>query len=159
MQDKLNGFESGADDYLTSPFAFEELLARVKVRLSRNMQLNTNVVLEEADLYLDAENHEVVRGGISIYLTKKEFFLLQYLLQRKGKVLSRALIEEQVWGYQKDSMTNVMDVYIQKLRKKVDLKFGRLLIHTVRGFVYELKATERRSPNRIPDQLYYHLNP
>lgn len=142
LEDKLEGFSNGADDYLTKPFAFEELLARVRALLNRTFNLAGESVLQVADLILDSDSYEVTRGGSYIDLTPKEFRLLQYLLERKGRVLSRAMIEEQVWGFQKDSMTNIVDVYIRKLRKKIDTGFTPILIHTVRGVGYQLKKIE-----------------
>ncbi len=159
LEDKLKGFENGANDYLIKPFAFEELLVRIQSLLSINRQVKTNTILQEADLRMDSEGYEVTRAGVPIGLTQKEFSLLQYLLQRKRRVLPRAMIEEQVWGYQKDSMTNIVDVYIRKLRKKIDENFDPPLIHTVRGVGYKLNMPERRSSSRLPDYLYHQSVP
>jgi DNA-binding response OmpR family regulator len=140
VSDKIKGFESGADDYLTKPFSFEELLARVRALLRRGKSFETDPVLQVDDLVLDPSTHEVTRAGRSIELTSKEFALLEYLMGNVNRVLSRSMIEERVWGYQEDPMTNVVDVYIRRLRRKMDEGFDNPLIHTVRGVGYQLKA-------------------
>ncbi len=138
VPDRVTGLDAGADDYLVKPFAFDELLARIRALLRRRGG-DRLAVLTAADLSLDPAAREVRRGGKKIDLTAKEFALLEYLLRNKGRVLNRALIAQHVWDYDFDSGTNVIDVYINYLRKKVDADFTRRLIHTVRGAGYVLR--------------------
>ncbi len=138
VKDKVTGLNAGADDYLTKPFSFEELLARVKVLLRRPAATKTSV-LKVADLELNQLNHEVRRTGKMMVLTAKEFALLEYLMLNAGQVISRSMISEHVWNEQFDSMTNVIDVHIRNLRNKVDDGFKKKLIHTLRGSGYMLK--------------------
>ena len=138
VEDKVTGLDVGANDYLTKPFAFEELLARVRALLRRGVA--GPEILEIADLHLDPAKHAVTRGGKRIDLTAKEFALLEYLLRRQGQVLSRSVIAQHVWGVDYDTFTNVIDVYINYLRKKIDSEFTIKLLHTVRGTGYVLKA-------------------
>ncbi|WP_236102000.1 response regulator transcription factor [Methylotetracoccus oryzae] len=140
MADKLSGLRGGADDYMTKPFAFEELLARIEVLLRRTaLPVPTpTALLQVADLTLNPETHEVQRGGRPIALTPKEFALLAYFMRSHGKVLSRTRILEQIWGYSSDPMTNVVDVYIRQLRRKIDAGREPKLLHTIRGFGYRL---------------------
>jgi DNA-binding response OmpR family regulator len=140
VEDKVTGLGVGADDYLTKPFAFEELLARIRALLRRPGELNLSPTLTAADLALDNNTHEVTRAGKAIELTATEFALLEYLMRRPNRVLSRTMIEEQVWDYHYDPSSNVVDVYIRRLRQKVDHGFPQPLIHTVRGAGYMLKA-------------------
>ncbi|MDD1612099.1 MAG: response regulator transcription factor [Methylococcaceae bacterium] len=143
VQDKVAGLRSGADDYMTKPFAFEELLARIEA-LMRRRGGETKTEIKElriADLVLNGETHEVKRGDLIIDLTPKEFALLECLMRMQGKVLSRTRILEQVWGYSADPLTNVVDVYIRQLRRKVDDDFDLKLLKTVRGFGYKLDAS------------------
>ncbi|MFQ5804249.1 MAG: response regulator transcription factor [Candidatus Methylomirabilales bacterium] len=140
VEDKVEGLGVGADDYLTKPFAFEELLARVQALLRRPRDLDLVPTLQVADLVLDKNAHEVKRAEKLIELTPKEFALLAYLMRRPNRVLSRTMIEEQVWGYQHDPLTNVVDVYVRRLRQKIDHGFEHQLIYTVRGAGYTLKA-------------------
>ena len=135
VQDRVRGLELGADDYLVKPFAFSELLARVRVILRRGSGKQTDT-LTVADLEIDLRSHKVFRGGQQIELTQKEFMLLSLLVQRAGQVLSRTLIAEQVWDINFDTDTNVVDVAIRRLRAKVDDPFEKKLIHTVRGVGY-----------------------
>ena len=135
---KVRTLRAGADDYVTKPFAFEELLARVEA-LSRRPKALTRPLLEVADLALDQDTREVVRGGERIELTPKEYSVLEYLMRHHGKVMSRTLITEYAWGYHFDPGTNIVDVVITHLRKKVDAKHARKLIGTVRGVGYVIK--------------------
>jgi heavy metal response regulator len=138
VADKVMGLDLGADDYLTKPFAFEELLARVRALLRRGAAA-TPAVLAAADLRLDPATREVTRGNKRIDLTPKEYALLEFLLRRREQVLSRAVIAQHVWGVNYDTFTNVIDVYVNYLRKKIDTGFEPKLIHTVRGAGYVLK--------------------
>ena len=138
IADKVMGLDLGADDYLTKPFAFEELLARVRALLRRGAT-PLPAVLAVADLTLDPVTREVSRGGKRIDLTPKEYALLEFFLRRRDQVLSRALIAQHVWGVNYDTFTNVIDVYVNYLRKKIDGDFDLKLIHTVRGVGYVLK--------------------
>jgi heavy metal response regulator len=137
-EDKVAGLDSGADDYLTKPFAFAELLARVRSLLRRGTQEKTTV-LTLADLELDTVTHKARRGTRIIDLTTKEYALLEFFLRNKERVLSRTIIAEHIWDYHFDTGTNLIDVYINHLRNKVDTGFDRKLIHTVRGVGYVLK--------------------
>ncbi len=137
-EDKVAGLDSGADDYLTKPFAFAELLARVRSLLRRGTQEKTTQ-LTAADLELDTVSHRAHRGGKAIELTAKEYSLLEFLLRNKDRVLSRTIIAEHIWDYHFDTGTNLIDVYINHLRNKVDTGFDLKLIHTVRGVGYVLK--------------------
>ena len=139
VKDKILGLDSGADDYLTKPFDFEELLARVRALL-RKRGSGEPTRLQVDDLVLDLLAHKVERGSVPIPLTSKEFALLEYLLRNAGVVVSRAMIAEHVWDVHFDSFTNVIDVSINHLRSKVDRDFPRKLIQTVRGRGYVLKA-------------------
>lgn len=138
LEDKVQGLDSGADDYLTKPFAFAELLARIRALLRRGKP-DTEVELNAADLTLNPITRIVERGGKEIELTSKEYALLEYLLRNKGRVLTRSLISEHIWGYQFDTGTNVVSVYVNYLRSKVDTGFNKKLIHTIRGVGYVLK--------------------
>jgi two-component system, OmpR family, copper resistance phosphate regulon response regulator CusR len=141
VQDRVKGLELGADDYLVKPFAFSELLARIRVIMRRGPQKKLEV-LTIADLELDLLAHKVTRAGAPVDLTQKEFMLLSLLMQRAGQVLSRTMIAEQVWDINFDSDTNVVDVAIRRLRTKVDDPYERKLIHTVRGVGYVLEERE-----------------
>jgi DNA-binding response OmpR family regulator len=135
---KVRTFRAGADDYVTKPFAFEELLARVEA-LSRRPKVLAQPVLKVADLELNRDTREVHRDGTLIDLTPKEFSVLEYLMRHAGRVMSRTLITEYAWGYHFDPGTNIVDVVINHLRKKVDAGRGRKLISTVRGVGYVIK--------------------
>ena len=138
VADRVRGLELGADDYLIKPFAFSELLARLRTLMRRGKAKDAEL-LTLADLELDPLRRRAVRGGQRIDLTAKEFALLALLLRRQGEVLSRALIASQVWDMNFDSDTNVVDVAIKRLRAKVDEPFAERLIHTVRGMGYVLE--------------------
>jgi two-component system, OmpR family, copper resistance phosphate regulon response regulator CusR len=138
--DKLSGFESGADDYLVKPFEFRELMARLKALLKRSSssEIHGNM-LKIADLELNTDSKVVKRAGKKIDLTAKEFLLLEYLMRNKGKVISRVDIAEKIWEITFDTGTNVIDVYVNFLRKKIDKDFTPKLIHTQIGMGYMLK--------------------
>ncbi len=143
LQDKLRVFDYGADDYLTKPFAFEELLARIKALLRRKPSYKESAAeLTIGDLTLNRDSREVRRGSKAISLTRKEFDFLELLMSNPDKVLSRVSILEQVWGYHYDTMTNVIDVYIGYLRKKIDGGAKQKLIQTVRDFGYKISANK-----------------
>lgn len=139
VEDKVQGLDAGADDYLTKPFAFAELLARVRALLRRGKATQAPV-LQVADLILDPAARTVKRGGAAIPLTNREFALLEYFLRNPGRVLTRTMIAEHVWDYSFDAGTNVIDVYVNYLRKKIDAGREPKLIHTVRGVGYVLKT-------------------
>ena len=141
VADKVEGLDRGADDYLTKPFAFEELLARIRALLRRGSQTQA-AVLTLADLRLDPVSREITRAGKRIELTAKEFALLEFFLHQPGRVLSRVVIAQHVWGVDFDTFTNVIDVYVNYVRKKIDADFNPKLIHTVRGVGYVLKEPE-----------------
>lgn len=139
VEDRVRGLEAGADDYLVKPFAFSELLARVRTLLRRRPQAEPDV-LRVADLELDLARHKAWRGGVRVTLTAKEMALLALFMRRRGEVLSRTLIAEQVWDMHFDSDTNVVDVAVRRLRAKIDEPFQLKLIHTLRGVGYVLEA-------------------
>jgi DNA-binding response OmpR family regulator len=140
IDDKVMGFEAGADDYLVKPFEFRELLVRLQALHKRSIDISaTGDVLSIADLELNLEKRTVARAGKSIDLTAKEFALLEYFLRNKGKVISRADIAQKVWDINFDSGTNVIDVYVNFLRKKIDKDYPVKLIHTVIGMGYIMK--------------------
>lgn len=140
VEDKIEGFEAGADDYLVKPFAFKELLARIKSLLRRSMNgIAAGKVLRIADLEINLESKEVTRAGNRILLTAKEFQLLEYLVRNKNRVVSRADIAGKVWDIGFDTGTNVIDVYINFLRKKIDKDHPVKLIHTQIGMGYIMK--------------------
>ncbi len=136
--DIVSGLDAGSDDYLTKPFAFAELVARVRA-LVRRSELDRGAEIVFADLRLDPVTHKVWRGGKEIDLTAKEYGLLEYLVRNPNQVLSRAMIAEHVWDYAFDSFTNIIDVYVNYLRKKIDKDYSTKLIHTVRGQGYILR--------------------
>lgn len=138
VSDRVAGLDAGAEDYLVKPFAFEELLARIRVMTRKSAGNHTNI-FEIADLSMDVAAHTVTRGGQSIALSAKEFDILEYLLRNKGLVLSREKIENHIWNFDYAGGTNVIDVYIRYLRKKIDDPFTQKLIHTIRGKGYVLR--------------------
>jgi two-component system copper resistance phosphate regulon response regulator CusR len=138
VDDRVHGLESGADDYLIKPFAFTELLARVRTLLRRGQSAPATELLQIADLQMDLLKRRVTRAGEKITLTQKEFALLELLLRRQGEVLPRSLIASQIWDMNFDSDTNVIDVAVKRLRAKVDDGFAVKLIHTIRGMGYTL---------------------
>lgn len=139
VSDRVKGLDLGADDYLVKPFAFSELLARVRTILRRGPSRRSES-LRVADLELDPLSHRAVRAGRRLDLTPKEFLLLALFVRRAGEVLSRTLIAEQVWDMNFDCGTNVVDVHVRRLRSKVDDPFETKLIHTIRGVGYVLEA-------------------
>ena len=136
---KVTTLRAGADDYVTKPFAFEELLARVEA-LARRPRAIASPVLRVGDLEIDQATREVRRGGVPIEVTPKEYTVLEYLARHAGRVMSRTLITEYAWGYHFDPGTNIVDVVINRLRKKVDSGQAQKLVHTVRGVGYVVKA-------------------
>jgi len=141
LADKIEGYDTGADDYIVKPFEFKELLMKIRVLLKRtlNQTLPTGTILKADDLEMNLDSKEVKRGDVQINLTTKEFQLLEYLLRNKNKIVSRADIAINVWDIDFDTNTNVIDVYINYLRNKVDKPFDRKLIHTHIGMGYILK--------------------
>jgi len=142
LEDRVLGLDSGADDYLVKPFAFAELLARLRALARREPSL-VGTHLQVDDLILDSGTREVSRSGSQIQLTTKEFALLEYLMRHPNQVLTRTMIAEHVWNYDFDNATNVIDVHIRNLRRKIDDPFPAKLIRTVRGAGYRMSA--RRS--------------
>ena len=138
IEDRVTGLDAGADDYLVKPFALDELLARVRVMIRRSSD-SVDHTLKIADLTADTQKMTVFRGDTEIILTGKEFAILEYMLRNKGVVLTREKIEQHIWNYDYEGGTNVVNVYIRYLRKKIDDGFEPKLIHTVRGAGYVLK--------------------
>jgi DNA-binding response OmpR family regulator len=141
LDDRIAGLEAGCDDYLPKPFAFEELLARIKA-LQRRLGATRPGSLTYKDLTLDLSTRIATRGGVKMELTNKEYALLEYLMRRPEQVMPRGELLEQVWGYDFETPSNVLEVYMNFLRKKVDSKFSRKLLHTVRGIGYVLREEE-----------------
>ena len=142
ISDRVTGLDAGADDYLVKPFAFEELLARIRVML-RKREGRAQNRCQAADLTVDLDTRTVMRGNIPISLSSKEFSILEYLITNQGIVLSRDRIEQHIWNYDYEGGSNVVDVYIRYLRKKIDDGFEPKLIHTVRGAGYVLRVPEK----------------
>jgi len=141
IEDVVKGLDRGCDDYLTKPFAFAELLARVRALLRRKGREPAGE-LRVADLVLDPVTHAVSRGGKKVDLTAKEYALLEYLMRHADRVVTRTMISEHVWDYHFDPMTNVIDVYVNHLRGKIDVDSSQKLIHTIRGVGYILRGNE-----------------
>lgn len=142
-EDVVEGLDRGADDYLGKPFEFKELLARIRALARRGSEsVRPEVVLKVGDLILNHDNKEVRRGQQLIHLTPREFFLLDYLMRHSGRVVSRAELLEQVWKVSFDPGTNIVEVYLNYLRKKIDKPFGQKLLHTVAGMGYMLQSTQ-----------------
>lgn len=144
VEDRVTGLDMGAADYIVKPFSFDELLARIRVA-TRKASGNLNNIYTVADLSLDSNSHTVTRNGKNISLSAKEFSLLEYLLRNKGKVLSREQIENNLWNFDYEGGTNVIDVYISYLRKKIDEGHDVRLIHTVRGRGYMLNDKQNNN--------------
>jgi len=140
VKDKVAGLDAGADDYLTKPFAFEELLARVRA-LARRNEGNVSSVLQAADLQLDQKTHKVTRDGKEIIVTQKEYAILELLILNKNSIVSRTKLMENIYDYHFDTGSNVIEVYINKLRSKIETGFPGQLIYTIRGAGYMLKES------------------
>jgi DNA-binding response OmpR family regulator len=147
LQDKVDGLKSGADDYLTKPFAFDELLARMQALLRRGPYEDVPQTLKVADLVLTPATRNLKRGEREIVLTTKEYALLSYLMENAGKVLSRSRLLNHVWGYSFEPGTKILEVYIRYLRKKIDEGEERALIQTVRGIGYMITDGTQRGPS------------
>ena len=139
IDDKVKGLDYGADDYLVKPFIFEELMARIRVLLRRNSG-NADNVITVANLKVDLDAKTVFRDGVLIKLSGREYSILEYLIRNKGKILPRERIEDHIWNYEYEGGTNVIDVYIRYLRKKIDDGYTPKLIHTARGLGYVLRV-------------------
>ena len=140
VDDRVKGLDAGADDYLIKPFAFDELLARIRVVLRKPQKIKTNV-LKVRDLEMNVDSHEVKRGNRKIELSSKEFNLLRYMMMNEGIVLSRSTLEEHVWDFDYEGSSNLIDVYIRYLRKKIDENEEVKLIKTIRGMGYTIKGS------------------
>ena len=138
VSDRVKGLDRGANDYLVKPFSFEELSARLRAMMRTSFGASSNVLCI-GDLSMDCSAHTVARNGMEIHLSAKEYALLEYLMYNQGRVLSREMIEDHVWNFDYEGGTNVVDVYISYLRRKVDDGFDRKLIHTVRGRGFVLR--------------------
>jgi DNA-binding response OmpR family regulator len=142
IDDRVTGLDSGADDYLVKPFSFDELLARVRAMLRRHKD-KKNTTLSVGDLEMDTITREVQRGGKTIELTSKEYSILEYFLRNKNRVLTKSQIAEHVWNYDFEYNSNIVEVYVRYLRRKMDEEFENKLIHTIRGGGYVIKDREK----------------
>ena len=143
IEDRVKGLDYGADDYLVKPFAFDELMARIRVLLRRNStngNSNASNIFSIANLTVNCNSHDVFRDDVPIKLSTREFTILEYMIRNRDKILSKDKIEQHIWNYDYEGGTNVIDVYIRYLRKKIDKDFEPKLIHTVRGIGYVLKV-------------------
>jgi two-component system, OmpR family, response regulator len=140
VDDRVRGLQAGGDDYLTKPFAFAELLARVQALLRRSVRVAEPTTLTVEDLQLDLLSRRVTRDGTAIDLRPREFALLEYLMRNAGRVISKTMILSHVWAYNFDPQTNIVDVLVSRLREKIDRPFATKLLHTVRGVGYVLRA-------------------
>ena len=140
VDDRVKGLQAGGDDYLTKPFAFAELLARVQALVRRASRAPEPTTLTVEDLTLDLLSRRVTRGGVTIELRPREFALLEYLMRNAGKVISKTMILSHVWDYSFDPQTNIVDVLVSRLREKIDRRFDRKLLHTVRGVGYVVRG-------------------
>lgn len=141
VDERVRGLRAGGDDYLAKPFAFSELLARIEALLRRPLGTTAETVLRLGDLEMDLLARQVKRAGIEISLQPREFSLLEHLLRNAGRVVTRTMLLEQVWGYHFDPQTNVIDVHISRLRQKIDRDFQPPLLHTIRGAGYSLRVS------------------
>jgi len=141
VDDRVRGLQTGGDDYLTKPFSFTELLARVRALIRRANHETEPTRLEAGDLSIDLLRREILRAGRVLDLQPREFALLEYLMRNFGRVVSKTMIIEHVWGYDFDPLTNIVDVLVSRLRNKVDRDFDQKLIHTYRGVGYALKVS------------------
>ena len=139
IDDKVKGLDLGADDYMAKPFAFEELLARIRVLIRRHSQKNPESEHQAADLIVNDKTKTVTRGGTPITLSSKEYNILLYMIMHKGQVLSRDTLNQHMWNYDYDGSSNIIDVYIRYLRKKIDEGHEKKLIHTIRGQGYVIR--------------------
>jgi two-component system OmpR family response regulator len=139
VDDRVRGLQAGGDDYLTKPFAFAELLARVQALVRRASRTPEPTTLSFEDLVLDLLSRRVTRAGVGLELRPREFALLEYLMRNAGKVVSKTMILSHVWDYSFDPQTNIVDVLVSRLREKIDRPFGRKLLHTVRGVGYVIR--------------------
>ncbi len=141
IQDKVKGLDLGADDYMVKPFAFEELIARIRVLIRQKYGRSSNI-LKIDDLTVNTDSMEVKRGNRTIDMTAKEYSILEYMMQNEGHILTREQIENHVWDYDYEGSSNMIDVYMKKIRSKVELENERKLIKTVRGLGYVIKAND-----------------
>jgi len=141
IEDKVKGLDSGADDYLVKPFALEELLARIRSLLRREKKVE-DPKLKIDNLILDPKSHEITRANKNINLTSKEYRILEYLMRHPNQVCTRTMIAEHIWGYNFDKQSNIIDVYLTYLRRKIDKDHSRKLIQTIRGIGYKIKKPE-----------------